>query len=230
MMKRIKSGIPGLDELIGGGFIKGSANLITGKTGSGKTLFSLQLLYMGAKYYKEPGLFITTEQSAEDLKYDLRESFGWDLDELEKAGLITFVELNPYDIKKLPLMVDKILKYCKYSRVVIDSESMFGLYLQNPYEERSIMFDLLRKFKGCGMTIFLTSEILEESKGLSRFGVIEFLADCVILLNFLMFASKYNRVIAVRKMRRTKHNEFLHPLVFTPNGITVERIRDGSNS
>ena len=75
------------------------------------------------------------------------------------------------------------------------------------------------------MTIFLTSEILEESKGLSRFGVIEFLADSVILLNFLMFASRYNRVIAVRKMRRTKHNEFLHPLVFTPNGITVEHIR-----
>lgn len=221
---RIKSGIPGLDGLIEGGFIKGSVNLIAGKTGSGKTLACLQILYKGAKDYNEPGLYISTSgQTAEDLRNDARASFGWDLKALEKKGLFKIIELAPYRVKNLPKVLAKILEKAKYKRVVIDSESMFGLYLQNPFEERAIMFKILKKFKQKNITVFLTAEILEESKGLSRFGVIEFLADSIVLINFLMFASRYNRVLAVRKMRRTDHDEYLHPVVFTSDGIEIKK-------
>jgi len=223
---KVKSGIKGLDKLIGGGFTPGSVNLIAGKTGSGKTLTALQMLYKGAKDFDEPGLYITTEQPAEDLREDALKSFGWDIRTLEAKGMFKFMELHPYKIKTLPKLLTKMLQNTKYKRVVIDSESMFGLFLQNPFEERVIMFNILRKFKDKDITVFLTTEILEDSKGLSRFGVIEFLADSIILLNFLMFASKYNRALAVRKMRRTKHDEYLHPVIFTPDGIIIKESLD----
>jgi len=82
LSRRVKSGIPGLDELMGGGFLPHSVVLVTGKTGSSKTIVSAQFLYKGIIDHNENGIYITTEQRADDIADDMLTSFGWDFHKL----------------------------------------------------------------------------------------------------------------------------------------------------
>ncbi|MEM4679227.1 MAG: ATPase domain-containing protein, partial [Candidatus Jordarchaeales archaeon] len=68
MIERVKTGIPGLDEITNGGFVKGTNILVTGGAGTGKTIFCMQFLYYGAKEYDEPGVFVTLEERPDDLR------------------------------------------------------------------------------------------------------------------------------------------------------------------
>lgn len=229
VIKRVKSGIPGLDKLLGGGFVKGGVNLITGKTGAGKTLACLQIMKYGA-LHGEPGIYLTTEETREDLINDASASFGWNLKKLEKDRLIKIVEIDPLDISDLVDKVDELRKDINAERVFIDSTSMLGLYNKTPFEARIELFKLAHNLKKQNLTVFMSDEILENASGdLSRFGVVEFVADTVIIFNFLIFGSKYSNVITVRKMRRSKHDKRIHPLIFTKKGLVVE-IHKSNNS
>ena len=77
-VERVKTGIIGLDEKIGGGFVKGSVNLISGRTGTGKTTFCMSFLYEGAKNF-EPGVYVTTEENEDDIKKDVMAMFDLSL-------------------------------------------------------------------------------------------------------------------------------------------------------
>ncbi|MEF8880086.1 MAG: ATPase domain-containing protein, partial [Candidatus Thermoplasmatota archaeon] len=92
MMDRVKTGIDGLDDLVDGGFPKGSFAVVTGGPGTGKTIFGLQFLANGAEKYDENGLFISVEQSTEDVVSQAKQ-FGWDFDRLENAGKVKIVSL-----------------------------------------------------------------------------------------------------------------------------------------
>jgi KaiC/GvpD/RAD55 family RecA-like ATPase len=219
---KVPTGIPGLDELIEGGFEEGSINLITGKTGVGKSIFSLQFIYNGAKKYKEKGLIINTGDSNKIIKKQAAK-LGWDIDELEKQGLIKIIEIEPYDIEKLieNMAINKEMLQAK--RMVIDSVSMFELYMQDPYKIRKNLFSVLQKLRDMGKTVLLVAEIPEGSKNLTRMGVIEFMVDGVILLQYLGIA-KYKRSLMIRKMRLTNHSTEIHPFEIGPNGIKLIKI------
>ncbi len=90
-MNKLRTGIPGLDDLIGGGIPEGSTTLISGRSGSGKTIFGIQYLYNGASEHDEPGILVTLEVRPNDLRAEALQ-FGWDLSELEKAGKITIID------------------------------------------------------------------------------------------------------------------------------------------
>jgi circadian clock protein KaiC len=79
--ERVSTGIAGLDSKMKGGFVRGSANLVAGKAGTGKTGFSASFLYKGA-LEGEPGVYVTTEESEADIKADIKSVFGWDLEKL----------------------------------------------------------------------------------------------------------------------------------------------------
>jgi len=219
---KVPTGIPGLDELIEGGFEEGSINLLTGKTGTGKSIFSMQFIYNGAKKYKEKGLFITTGDSNKNIKKQAIK-LGWDIEELEKQNLIKIIEIEPYDIEKLIENMSINREMSQAKRIVIDSVSMFELYMQDPYKIRKNLFSVLQKLRDMGKTVLLVAEIPEGSKNLTRMGVIEFMVDGVILLQYLGIA-KYKRSLMIRKMRLTNHSTEIHPFEIGPNGIKLIKI------
>ncbi len=219
---RVPTGIPGLDELMEGGFEEGSVNLITGKTGTGKSIFSAQFLYNGARKYRDRGLYITTGETIKNIKRQSKK-FGWDFDSLEKDGYLRIIEVEPYDIEKLMENISVSKDLMSSKRIVIDSISMFELYMQDPYKIRKNLFSMLQKFRDMGKTVLVVAEVLEESKNLSRSGVIEFMVDSVILLQYLGIA-KHKRSLMIRKMRMTNHSTDIHPFEIGPKGIEMRRI------
>ncbi|MDP2974502.1 MAG: ATPase domain-containing protein, partial [Candidatus Diapherotrites archaeon] len=92
-MERIKSGIVGLDELLQGGFPKGSAVLVSGGSGTGKTIFSMQYIYAGARQFGQPGIFVTVESSQKTIEWDMI-SFNWGIHELQEKKLMSIYRMN----------------------------------------------------------------------------------------------------------------------------------------
>jgi len=219
---KVSSGIPGLDELMGGGFEDASINLVSGKTGTGKSIFCAQFLYNGAVKNNERGLYLTTGETIANIKKQSK-TFGWDFGELEKKGMVKVMEIEPFDIETLIERITDNIEAAKAKRVVIDSVSMFELYMHEPFKIRKSLFKVLQRLRDMGKTVLLVAEVLEDSKGLSRFGVIEFMVDSVIILQYLGIA-KHKRSLMIRKMRMTDHSTDIHPFDITPKGIVIRSV------
>jgi len=125
---------------------------------------------------------------------------------------IDIVVLGPDELEEEwePLLSNRIDKE-KIKRVVIDSISLAALYYRDDYSTRKYLYRLISSLKKRNITCLLTSEILENSKGLSKAGVEEFVCDGVILLQFLGMGGKYERGLTIRKMRWTNHTQEIHP-------------------
>jgi KaiC/GvpD/RAD55 family RecA-like ATPase len=193
--QRIKTDIPGVDELIEGGLIPNSLTLVTGTTGTGKTLFSSQFLWNGIKQ-NQPGLYVTFEEPPENIKKNVL-NFGWDFSKPEKQNKILFVRYDPFHVEDIYELIESNIKKINAQRVVIDSVSALGLYIRDAPEIRRMVLNtslLLRKLK---CTSILTSEILPEQKSLSRFGVEEFISDGIIVLYHTRTDSQYARSMTV---------------------------------
>jgi circadian clock protein KaiC len=219
---KVATGIQGLDELMDGGFEENSINLVTGKTGTGKSIFSAQFIYNGAKKYNEKGLYVTTGDTVKNIRKQASK-LGWEIESLEKSGHVKLIEVEPYDIEKLLENVSVSKEMAQAKRIVIDSLSMFELYIQEPYKIRKNLFAVLQKLREMGKTVLVVAEIPEESKNLSRAGVIEFMVDSVVVLQFMGIA-KYKRSLMIRKMRMTDHSTDIHPFVIGPNGIKIMKM------
>ncbi len=221
--RRVTSGIPGLDPLIEGGFLENSVNLVTGETGTGKTTFCLQFLWEGLQK-GETGVYITMEQSPEDIKDDANH-FGWNFEAYEKKGLCRVIYHDPAQVNNLGTVIVDEIKSLKARRLIIDSTSLIGLSLENKAQVRKMLINLVNVIKRAGCTALLISEIEEETKGLSRYGVEEFVVDGIIVLNYLEYATgDLNRSLIVRKMRRTAHGADIYPTEITSKGLIVKKV------
>jgi len=240
-MDRISSGVVGLDSKMQGGFFKGSVNLITGKTGTGKSSFCSSFLYSGAKL-KEPGLYLTTEEREEDLKNDIKSMFGWDLSVMEKKKLLKFISIKPMfpskrigseDMNRLIKLyvfdisekLEKGIKSVNARRVIIDSISIIEMFIKDEYLSRTVLMHLVDKLKNMGVTALFTGTVPETSQGLSGGGIIEYLVDGVIKLDFVPVAKEFKRTLTIRKMRRTDHSVLIHPFDITKTGLKVIEIK-----
>ncbi|MFC2143226.1 RAD55 family ATPase [Candidatus Aenigmatarchaeota archaeon] len=219
--ERIASGIPGLDSLIGGGFVKNDVYLITGGTGTGKTMFCSQFLWEGLQK-GENGIFFSLEQLPEDI-LDNAEVFGWDFRKYIKQGSFKIDYQDPFEMVDIISATKAKAKEINAKRVVIDSTSLFGMVFKSEHELRKKLYEVIKHFKSMNAVVLITSEILEDFKSLSRFGVEEFVVDGVILLHYLDFGAgaSSNRSLIVRKMRKTKHGTDIYPLDITNDGLKV---------
>lgn len=227
---RIPTGIPGFDRLIGGGFFRGSTNLLSGGTGSGKSIFSMQFLYNGASKFNEPGLYICFEESIDSLKEDAK-VFGWDLDKYEKNKKVTFLYLTPYTTTDLQSILAEEIPKSKAKRVVIDSISVFAMALNDIYRIRKQIFFLVSTLQKMGATSILTSETVGEAPldisggardgSFSRYGVEEFIADSVITVHNSGLGGAGDRAIRIVKMRRTDHTKGPVPFEIGNQGVKV---------
>lgn len=182
-MERVKSGVPGFDGLVGGGFPKGFSVLVSGSPGTGKTIFGLHFLMEGVMN-GEKCAYITYSQSPKDIK-DQAAEFGWD------AGRMEFIEIKPQEFEEA--IVGK-----RFDRIVLDSLSSVAVMT------RDSLGRFIGKTKEMGCTSLLISELPKESNWLSRDTISEFLCDGVILLKSVEAAGEVKNLLKVEKMRSTK--------------------------
>ncbi len=212
-------GITGVDELIEGGINPGAVILLTGTTGTGKTIFSLQYLYNGAKN-GEPSLFVSFEEPVENIKENAKK-LGFDFERLEKEGKILFVRYDPFHAEDIYDLIESNIKKIGAKRVVIDSISALGLYVRDSAEIRRMIFNISLLLRKLECTTIITSEILPLQNALSRFGVEEFVSDGIIVLYYLRSESQFARSMTIWKMRGSNHSKKLHPYEITSHGIIV---------
>ena len=238
---RVSTGIQGLDEKIEGGCFKGSINLITGKTGTAKTAFCSSFLRHGA-LIGEPGLYVTTEQREQDIKGDIEAMFGWRMEDLEAKSMVKFVSIQPvFPSKSLDAQdMNRLIKLYVFDitnkvasniralgaqRVVIDSVSLIEMFIKDEYLSRVAMMQLVENLKQMGVTALLTGTIPETSEALSGGGIIEYIVDGVLKLDFVPVAEEFKRTLTIRKMRRTNHSTMIHPFQITKAGINIVEIK-----
>lgn len=218
MEDRVRTGIPGFDELIKGGLPRSSVLLLSGGPGVGKSLFSLQFLINGALTYNEPGLLITFEESEKDLKLHATH-FGWDLDKLLEQDLLRIQFLEAFRIEgfieELPTIIDET----KIKRIVIDSTSVIASYLKDEYQVRQTLYKLIRTLKATKQTCILTSEFA--GGDMYSYSVQEYVVDGLIRMYHLRQGNKRIRALEVLKMRNSDHDNELRPFRIAEKGIEI---------
>ena len=219
-MERVKTSITGLDELMGGGIPKTQLMLVTGTSGTGKTTFCTQFIYNGVKKFNENGVYLSLEEPIESIKENAK-TFGWDFDALEKSKKFAFIRYDPFHIEDVFAMLESTVRQTKASRVVVDSVSAIGLHIKDKTELRRMIFNLSLILRKLGCTALISSGIVPGSKGISRYGVEEFVSDSVIVLYYERLQSTFSRALQVWKVRGSAHSEKLHPYKIDENGITV---------
>ena len=219
-MERVKTGIPGMDELLGGGIPKTQLALITGTSGTGKTTFCCHFMHEGIKRFGERGVYLSFEEPADSIKENTK-GFGWDFAALEKSGKFSFIKYDPYHIEDVFDILESTIRETKATRVVVDSISALGLHIKDEAELRKMIFDLSMILRKLNCTSLIVSEIVTGKGGLSRYGVEEFVADSVIVLYYERMQSTFSRAIQVWKVRGSTHSEKLHPYKIGEKGIKV---------
>jgi KaiC/GvpD/RAD55 family RecA-like ATPase len=219
-MDRVPSGIPGLDELIEGGFVPNSVIMIAGEAGTGKTIFCTQYIW-NALCMGDNGVYVTLQQTSDEIRNDVA-IFGRDFRRAEEMNQCRIVFIEPQDIKKIIETILRNVKDIKAKRVAIDSISMICEYAEKRKDVRYNLGYLLRQLKKMDVTTITTSEVEEGSSLLSRHGIEEFLVDGVIVLKCgVDVVGGKPRSLYIKKMRRTKHDLNTHPFEITDKGIRV---------
>ncbi len=214
---RIKTGVPGLDEILYGGIPKSNLVVLSGDPGSGKTIMCLQYLYNGATKFNEAGIYISLEESEEEL-IKIAADFGWDFNKLQKEGKVAIITVELYDFDKLKNTIEDAISKMGAKRLVIDPGVIFRLYFERELDARKRIMGLGKMLKKINCTSIITNEIALDKID-SLFGLEEYVADGVILLYHTCSQNKFIRSIGVLKMRGTKISEKLHPLQITKNGL-----------
>ena len=220
MLEKINSGIPGLDKIMGGGIPKNHIVLISGTCGTGKTTMCMQYMYEGVTKYGENGVFLSFEESPESMKSTYKE-FGWDFDFLEKKGKFKFIKYDPYHIEEIFDILSSAVVEVGAKRVAIDSLSALALHLHDREDIRKMIFDLAALLSKLNCTAFVVSEIVPGKKGISRYGVEEFMSDSVIVLYYERNKLVFSRGIQIWKVRGSNHSKNVHPYKISAKGITI---------
>jgi circadian clock protein KaiC len=225
---RVPTGIHGLDNLIGGGFEKGKAYLVTGETGTGKTIFSIQYLLHGISI-GEPGIYATMDQKPEHIIEDAA-SLGWDIQKhIDKEELI-FIDATPQakatsDSFNMISFFSELRTYTRVldsRRVVLDPVVPFAAKSKGYLEIRENNRKVIRTMEENKCTTVVTTEIPPGSQSLSMLGVEELFAHGIIVLGLQRQTNRLIRTLLVRKMRGTKINLTYQTYSISPKeGIVI---------
>ena len=241
MYELVPTGITGLDELLNGGFIRGRTYLISGETGTGKTVFSLSFLINGILKYGEPGIYVSVDEAYEQLVLGAK-TFGWDIEELRREGylevLVPEIDLIEKIREKDPTAIAKSLvstigEYAREldaKRLVIDPIAPLVTLEKDVQVLREYIRVLITGIeREVGTTTIITSEIPSGSNLISRYGVEEFLASGVIVLGIARGTDgSIKRYLFIRKMRWQSVEPGIYEFEIKPNiGIVIKgRLRN----
>lgn len=233
-MERVSTGIKGLDEMLGGGYPRNRIILVRGGPGSGKTIFSIQFIVDGAKK-GEPGVYITLEEPLDLIKTNIV-SFKWNIENLEKKGLIKMIDLSqivyrqPISVKesgntklKISDVADRIqsaVESFRAERLAVDPITSAVIHQRFPTDKRFEILELVKTLRRLKCVSLITSEFSSPSME-GEFYVEEYLADGVIILSKSLQNFKVIKTILVEKMRGVKHDDQPRKYDITDEGFVV---------
>jgi len=230
-MERVRTGIPGFDELLGGGFLPQSANLIEGAPGTGKSTLGMQFIHHGIAACGEPGLIHTFEALPEQYYRDAL-SYGWDFRRMEREGklrvVMTSPEVSKADLEKVGGRIERMIREIGAQRILVDSLSHFERLAGNAVELRSLAYGFVNSLKREGMTVVLTREsstLLGEDD--NNNDMLAFLVDSYTLLRYVEIDSAVQKALLVLKMRGSNHDKGIRQFEITGRGIEVHAPFEG---
>ena len=227
-LPKAPTGIGGFDEITHGGLPKGRPTLVCGAAGSGKTLFGMEFLIRGATQHGENGVLLAFEETPEELAQNVA-ALGFDLDALVRGGKIAadFVKIDrseveetgEYDLEGLFLRLGHAIDSVNAKRVLIDTiETLFSA-LKSEFILRSELRRLFRWLKDRGVTAVITAE--RGGGTLTRYGLEEYVSDCVILLDNRVVQQAAVRRLRVVKYRGSRHGTSEYPFLIGEGGFSV---------
>lgn len=235
MLERVSTGIPKLDDIVGGGFIRGRTYLVAGGTGTGKTIMSLQYLLHGLKR-NETCVYISFDDRIQNVLIGAL-NMGWDLNQYVKTGnFIPFeIRLKTEDLKhgkESKSFVKHILQHTgkrKIDRLVLDPISSLAQGVGDLLWVREYIREIVSYIEEeIGSTTLLTADIPTGSTSLSRYGVEEFISSGIIVLDIVESGPKLFRVLYARKMRWTPvdMNKYVFDIVPGEGIVILGRLSD----
>jgi circadian clock protein KaiC len=221
-----------LKDFLMGGFPRGSAILLAGSSGTGKTVFSMQWLFEGAKKFDEEGTYITLTEPVSKVIKNL-EGLSFFDSELVANGKVKFIDLRQ-EIRRRNLqkavsknhlklldIIEKIIKKTKAKRLVIDSITAVCLLLQEKQAVRNLIFSLGTSFNALGCTTLLTSEVQPDNEGYSLYGVEEFISDGLLKLEHTARKDTTMRTMQLLKLRGVEISSPLRHFRITRRGLEL---------
>lgn len=227
-LAKAPTGIAGLDEVTGGGLPRGRTTLLCGGPGCGKTLMAMQFLVHGILARDEPGVFVAFEESGAELAQNVT-SLGWDLEALQAAGWLSVdhirisrdevVETGAWDLDGLIIRLGAAIDSVGAKRVVLDTvEALFGPLRDEP-TLRAELRRLFRFLNDRGVTAIVTGE--QGAGTLTRYGLEEYVSDCVIFLDHRIHNHASTRTLRVVKYRGSEHGADEYPFLIGHKGFSV---------
>lgn len=249
--EHVPTGIPGLDDILGGGYPRGRVILITGSPGSGKTLMAMQFLVDGVERFDERGVFVSLEESKYHLLSEMA-NFGWDLEKYEKKNQLAIVDASPlrqiskvkeenlpeeedqrevklrgpeFSISALSTVIRSYARVTRATRIVIDPITSLSFQFPDDQTRRTAIIDLLDSLMSMGTTNIITSELgplVGSAPGERQIPSEEYLCHGVIVLHSTYVSGRgIQTSLEIEKMRETKHDRQLHPYAITEKGFIV---------
>ena len=227
-LPKTPTGIEGLDEITLGGLPTGRTTLVCGSAGSGKTVLGMEFLVRGIVDHGEPGVFMAFEETERDLTQNVA-SFGYDLEKLQRENKLAidhvFIERSEieetgeYDLEGLFVRLGSAVDTIKAKRVVLDTIEVLFAGLKNQSIIRAELRRLFRWLKDKGLTAIVTGE--RGDGMMTRYGLEEYVADCVILLDHRVTEQISTRRLRIVKYRGSLHGTDEYPFLMGEHGISV---------
>lgn len=224
--KFIKSGIPGLDEVLGGGLLEGSIVTVSGPTGGGKSTLAAQFIHNGAMQSDEPGLYIAIEESRGDFFFHMN-GYSWDFAALEKARKFVLLDYPIHEVDQIINQsgaIGEIISTTGTKRVVIDSIMPIALFFKSDDERRKGFLKFIENLRKWGTTTLIVSEDLKMAEGMpgTEYGIESF-TDGWINLTFRYDDQKKERVryLEVIKMKGVPHSSKSYPVILDNTGFRI---------
>lgn len=233
-MERTPTGIEGLDKVLYGGLPKNSVVLVSGSSGTGKTILGTQFLVGGAKEHGETGMFVTLDERPSNLRRDFKD-LGFDLESLEKrddliildaaspkVGLVSdeeYVARFGLEVDSLLNDISRVQEEKNVDRLLIDSLPMIAFRTEE--DVRTAIYRLMSLLNEIDATALVITEREEGSSKISKFGVEQYAARGVILLNLKIVGNELRRTLLVKKIRGGNHDRRRFPFEISSGGIEV---------
>jgi circadian clock protein KaiC len=230
--RRIPTGIAGLDQMIHGGFLPQTANLVEGAPGTGKSTLGMQFIYHGITACNEPGLILTFEEFPKQYYRDAA-NFGWDFATHEANNqlriIMTSPEVSRVDLHQVNGRIEVLTDQIGAKRILIDSLSHFERMTSDPVELRQLTFEFINGLKRLGLTAILTREnaaLLGETPDGDE--DLAFVVDSYVMLRYVEIQGMVHKALLVLKLRGSEHDKDIRQYAITDQGIEVRARFEGT--
>src|ERR1700722_5561833 len=232
MPRKAATGIAGFDEITGGGLPRGRTTLLVGGPGSGKTVFSLQFLVNGVRYYKEPGIFVAFEETPNRIRTNAV-GFDWQLTKVP-AGKLLFVDARPqsehvqigdFDLCGMLAALTAQSGEMKARRIVFDALDIVLALLPDLAARRREVYRLHEWLLTNQLTCLITLKAGADDPGTGNnqpYGFMQFMVDCSVILSHSVVMGVSQRNLRVQKYRGSSFDENESPFLIGTSGLEVD--------